>query len=174
MVNDISATLALHEGSYDIIMKIADSLSGAFASTLLEKDDLRQEIFLFCVSALPKYDGRVQLENFLRCHARNQILNVLKYNKRRKVILETVDVDDLKEVLYYEPNDHLESDELFSEIEKELTTGERKTLMKMLDGVPVVSSRRKHVREKVREIIERRAGEDQGMEQSNDSVRDRS
>jgi RNA polymerase sigma factor (sigma-70 family) len=160
MINDISAILEDHEGSLDIIMDIADAASSSYSSFSLEKEDLQQEVFLFCVSALERYDGRGPLENFLRKHAKNQILNLIRYNKRRKIINETVDVDALREVLSYEPKDVLEERELLSIIEDELSINERKILMKMLDGIPVVNSRRTYVREKVREIIIRRTGED--------------
>lgn len=169
MLNDISALLEETEGSLEIIMRIADSLSEAYRSKTLPKDDLRQEVFLFCVDAMTRYDGRAPLENFLRKHARNRILNLIRYNKRRKVLHDTVDVDSLKEVLAYNPTDRMESEELFSIINEELNTQERKVLMKMLDGVSVSVSRKNHVREKVREIIERRAGDYTGAWQSDDS-----
>jgi len=172
MSNDISAILEENEGSFELIMSIAESLSQAYSSNSLEKDDLQQEIFLFCVNAIPRYDGRVPLENFLRHHARNRLLNLIRYNKRRKVIFETVDVDTLKEVLCYKTHDTVESEEIFQILEEELTIQERKILMKMLDGIPVVSSRKNHVREKVREIIQRRTGEDQGVVEGNESATD--
>jgi DNA-directed RNA polymerase specialized sigma24 family protein len=163
MVNDISATLDKYEKSLEIIVDIAESLSSAYESNTLSKDDLYQEIFLFCVDALPNYDNRGPLENFLRHHAKNRILNLLRFNKRRKAIFETVDIDALKENLYYEPSSQLETEELFTILEEELNIQERKILMKILDGIPVVGSRKNHVREKVREIIERRTGEDKGV-----------
>jgi len=165
MLSNISEALEQHDESLEVIMDIADSLSVAYESKTLSKEDLYQEIFLFCVDALPNYDSRGPLENFLRHHAKNRILNLLRFNKRRKAIFETVDIDALKENLYYEPSDLLETQELFSILEEELNTQERKILMKILDGIPVVGSRKNHVREKVREIIERRTGENQGMGQ---------
>lgn len=167
MTNDISAILEDHIGALDIIMDIADSASSAYSSFSLEKEDLRQEVFLFCVDALERYDGISPLENFLRKHVKNRVLNLIRYNKKRKIIQETVDVDALKEVLSYEPKDILEEQELLSIIEEELSINERKVLMKMLDGIPVVNSRRTYVREKVREIIIRRTGEDPRVGQSN-------
>lgn len=169
MLNDISALLEETEGSLEIIMGIADSLSEAYRSKTLPKEDLRQEVFLFCVDAMTRYDGRAPLENFLRKHARNRILNLLRYNKRRKVLHDTIDVDSLKEVLAYNPIDRLESEELFSIVNEELSVQEWKVLMKMLDGVSVSISRKNHVREKVGEIIQRRARDYKGAWESDDS-----
>jgi hypothetical protein len=168
MLNDISALLEENKGSLDIIMRIADSLSEAYSSKILPKEDLQQEIFLFCVDAMTRYDGRAPLENFLRKHARNRLLNLIRFNKRRKVLHDTVDVDSLKEVLAYNPIDKIESDELFAILDEELSIQDRKVLMKMLDGVSVSINRKNHVREKVREIIERRAGDYTGTWQSDD------
>jgi DNA-directed RNA polymerase specialized sigma24 family protein len=168
MLNDISALLEETEGSLEIIMRIADSLSEAYSSKILPKEDLQQEIFLFCVDAMTRYDGRAPLENFLRKHARNRLLNLIRFNKRRRVLHDTVDVDSLKEVLAYNPTDRMEGDELFAIINEELNTQERKVLIRMLDGVSVSINRKNHVREKVREIIERRAGDYTRAWQSND------
>ncbi len=172
MSNDYSAILEDNKCSLAIIMDIADSLSSAYSSISLEKEDLQQEIFLFCMDALPRYDGRVPLENFLRKHSKNRILNLIRYNKRRRILFDTVDVDVLKEVLSYEPEDKLEENELFSILEEELTINERKLLMKILDGIPIVNSRKNHVREKVREIIIRRTGQDPRVGQGDECQRD--
>ena len=45
-----------------------------------EKDDLRQEAFIICMEALPRYDATRPLENFLSVHLSNRLKNFVRDN----------------------------------------------------------------------------------------------
>ena len=45
-----------------------------------EKDDLRQEAFIICMEALPRYDESRPLENFLSVHLSNRLKNFVRDN----------------------------------------------------------------------------------------------
>ena len=45
-----------------------------------EKDDLKQEAFIICMEALPRYDESRPLENFLSVHLSNRLKNFVRDN----------------------------------------------------------------------------------------------
>ncbi len=65
------------------IEKISKSLSLKFRFGYLTQADLAQEIFILAIQALKKYDRSRPLENFLRVHLRNRLINYKRDNYQR-------------------------------------------------------------------------------------------
>jgi DNA-directed RNA polymerase specialized sigma24 family protein len=59
-----------------IIARATAGLAQKYKFGFYGVDDIEQECFLFAIDALEKYDGRGPLENFLRVHIKNQLLNL--------------------------------------------------------------------------------------------------
>src|SRR5262245_40357343 len=62
------------------IEKVANALAARFASPRYPEEDVRQDVALMCLEALPRFDPArgYGLENFLYVHGRNSILNLLR------------------------------------------------------------------------------------------------
>ena len=45
-----------------------------------QADDLKQEAFIICMEALPRYDAKRPLENFLSVHLSNRLKNFVRDN----------------------------------------------------------------------------------------------
>lgn len=59
-----------------IIQKVAKKLRTSFS--YYEPDDIEQEVFIFCVELMPKWDGLRPLENFLTVAAKKKLLTFIR------------------------------------------------------------------------------------------------
>lgn len=67
-----------------IIENIVDSLACKYRMPGLDRDELAQEIRVFCLEALPRYDGsKGSLDALLYQHCRNRLLNLMRDRVRR-------------------------------------------------------------------------------------------
>ncbi len=65
------------------LTRIADSVAHEFAFGSYTPDDIRQEAVAEGLEALPRYDPDRPLENFLRVHIRNRLLNLIRKEFKR-------------------------------------------------------------------------------------------
>jgi DNA-directed RNA polymerase specialized sigma24 family protein len=72
---------------------ICNVLSSKFTFGYYERQDIRQDIFVFCMEAMPFYDGVRNLSNFLYCHAHNRCIN-LHRNKMRRTDCPCIPCDE--------------------------------------------------------------------------------
>ena len=63
-----------------IMDNVANRLASRFKFGYNSVEDMKQEARMFCIEAMPRYDGERPLENFLYIHAHNRLYN-LKRNK---------------------------------------------------------------------------------------------
>jgi DNA-directed RNA polymerase specialized sigma24 family protein len=55
-----------------------EDVTSLYSFSYYTKQDIKQEVWVFCLEALPKYDEKRKLEGFLYIHARNRVLNLLR------------------------------------------------------------------------------------------------
>ncbi len=70
----------------ETIQKVAKRFSKKFRFGYFTSEDIEQEVAVLCLQAMPKYDGRRPLENFLWTHAHHRLCNLKrdKYERRDK------------------------------------------------------------------------------------------
>ncbi len=66
-----------------VLQRIADSVAYEFAFGSFTPDDIRQQAIVEGLEGLPRFDPDRPLENFLRVHIRNRLLNLIRKESRR-------------------------------------------------------------------------------------------
>lgn len=62
------------------INKVVNRIAPKYVFYGYEVDDLKQESFIICMEALPRYDAARPLENFLSVHLSNRLKNFVRDN----------------------------------------------------------------------------------------------
>jgi DNA-directed RNA polymerase specialized sigma subunit len=62
------------------INKVVNRIAPKYVFYGYEVDDLKQESFIICMEALPRYDSARPLENFLSVHLSNRLKNFVRDN----------------------------------------------------------------------------------------------
>lgn len=65
------------------ITHLGNVMAPSFVFGAYSVADIKQEIALFCLEALPRYDPDRPLENFLRVHCQNRLTNLVRDKFRR-------------------------------------------------------------------------------------------
>ena len=64
----------------DTITLVVDRISPRYTFHGYQLDDIKQEAFILCMDALPRYDESRRLENFLSVHLSNRLKNFVRDN----------------------------------------------------------------------------------------------
>lgn len=67
-----------------VIQKVTDKIAPRYVTKSYSLDDMKQEAVIMCMEALPRYDGKRPLENFLSVHVSNRMKNFLRDNVKVK------------------------------------------------------------------------------------------
>ena len=126
-----------------------------------EKDDLRQEAFIICMEALPRYDESRPLENFLSVHLSNRLKNFVRDNhfqadedEKAKVVMpgqlanEEYLLDKREE--YVENIDYKEMSKV---LDLKLPANHRSDYLKIINDVYVPKKRKEEVLALIQEIM---------------------
>ena len=127
-----------------------------------EKDDLRQEAFIICMEALPRYDESRPLENFLSVHLSNRLKNFVRDNhfqadedEKAKVVMpgqlanEEYLLDKREE--YVENIDYKEMSKV---LDLKLPANHRSDYLKIINDVYVPKKKKEEVLFIVQTILE--------------------
>lgn len=66
------------------IQKVVDKIAPRYVTRAYSVEDMKQEAFIMCMEAIPRYDGKRPLENFLSVHVSNRMKNFLRDNVKVK------------------------------------------------------------------------------------------
>lgn len=135
----------------ETIDKVMGSLASRFKFGIHSRDDLIQQGRLIAWRAIvEKYDGKRPLENFLRVHLHNRIINFKRDNTRHEepIYLEGEPLGDR----CVEEDSHRE--EMNSIIDRELPSEYRRDYLQMREGINLPKHRRDKLIEVLRVILE--------------------
>lgn len=135
----------------DTITNVTQRLSSRYTFKHYDADDISQEGFLICLSALERFDGARPLENFLYVNLRNRLKSFIRDNYKKIVgdtILENENyiIDDPTDRASFLTNFEKKIDEL-------LTPDLRNDYLRIKDGVKLPRPRRIRLENKIRELI---------------------
>jgi DNA-directed RNA polymerase specialized sigma24 family protein len=160
-------------------LKIAESISNKLSSNIVfgynSREDIRQEVYGFCIEGLGSYDeSRGKLKTYLYLYAKRQLLNLKrdtferKYSQCKhcedgtcKLCFEREMREENKKALFngatdgsvQTTEDDIASKELFDRIDTQLPTNLRATYLKVLAKHPVSQTKKQELRDAIKEIL---------------------
>jgi DNA-directed RNA polymerase specialized sigma24 family protein len=127
-----------------------------------EVEDIKQEAFIICMEALPRYDEERPLENFLAVHLSNRLKNFVRDNyfmkdeeEKRRVVMpgqlanEEYIVDDLTD-----GQDKLDYKMMLKILDLKLSASYREDYLKIIHDAYVPKKRREEVLGFIYEVLE--------------------
>lgn len=133
----------VREEDLEVINKVVNRLSPSHVFPNYSIEDIKQEAYIMCLQALPKWDGVRPLENFLARHVRNRLNNLKrdKYyrpgceiQKEKKKLLEANGGELQNLILTSSGSDILENRELIDYIKERLTAREHPQFLRFLSN----------------------------------------
>ncbi len=128
-------------------------------------EDVKQEAFIICMEALPRYDSARPLENFLSVHLSNRMKNFVRDN-------HFVSTDDENRVKVYQPaqlehenhivdtrnkytinEEKIDYREMQKVLDKYLPASYRFDYLKMINDVYITKQRREEITEVITQIL---------------------
>jgi DNA-directed RNA polymerase specialized sigma24 family protein len=142
-----------------IIEKVTNRIAPKYVTYGYTIDDMKQEAFLMCVEALPRYDRERPLENFLSVHVSNRMKNFLRDNvkindeEKHKIIrpsqlsqdIEKMDDDDVHQRLDYK--------DMVSIVDVNIPASMRIDYLKMAHDFYVPKQRREEIGEFIKNLL---------------------
>lgn len=144
----------------EIIQKVSNKIAKKYVFLNHDLDDIKQECFIMCVNALPRYNHSIPLEHFLLCHLSNRLKNLKRdrANYRHSKILYAASIDFVPEedpafLLDNEEEDIVAEKELRKKIDMNLPAEYRKDYLALLDGQDIPVGRKTKIRKLIRNIL---------------------
>lgn len=164
----MSTSKSVSEEELQIIMKVAKRLMNKFKFGYFTAEDIFQQGVLIGIEALPNYNGKHPLENFMARHISNRLQNFKRKNyyrlgqseknkQARLNLMHPVDIDGMDEYFPLLDNmaDRLSYDEMIDCINEKLSPVLRNDFLRMMARENISMARKNKVREAISEIIER-------------------
>ena len=141
---------------------VVDRIAPKYTFYGYQRDDLKQEAFIICMEALPRYDENRPLENFLSVHLSNRLKNFVRDNhfqadedEKAKVVMpgqlanEEYLLDKREE--YVENIDYKEMSKI---LDLKLPANHRSDYLKIINDVYVPKKKKEEVLFIVQTILE--------------------
>lgn len=154
---------------FAIIDSISRYMSEKYAFAYYTPEDIYQECFILALEAMPRYDGKRPLENFLRVHLRNRLLDLrrdkfYRYESttkdfRKKLVVQPMDINDIREEdesnLVVNPQilRQLSKQEIMGILDRELEVEYRLDYLRILQGVKIDSIKKNKLVNRILEIL---------------------
>lgn len=143
-----------------IIQKVSDKIAKKYIFLNHDLEDIKQECFILCLQAIPRYNGSIPLEHFLLCHLSNRLKNLKRdrANSRHYKILYTAPIDSVPQedpcfLLENEEDDLAAERELRSKIDQNLPAEYRKDYLALISGNDIPIGRKTKIRSIIRNIL---------------------
>lgn len=160
-----------------LIQKIARQLSYKFVFGFYTRDDIEQQAFIFGLDGLERFDDERKLENFLRRHMKNRLINFkrdkyFRYEKPKKVeqfemwearnevrkrLMSPGDIELVSENQLHDPRDFFDGmnyNELVSKINAKMPPELRNDFLRVCSGVKINAERHQQIKDLVRGLLD--------------------
>jgi hypothetical protein len=152
------------EETVEIIQRVVDRTAPKYTFHAYTIADLKQEAFIICMEALPRYDGLRPLENFLAVHLSNRMKNFVRDNHFtqsddpvRINITQPAQLDESyymefdKNNITYEDIDYRDMAKL---MDIHMPPSMRLDYLKMINDVYIAKPRRDEIQMMIEDILE--------------------
>lgn len=125
-----------------------------------DPDDIRQEAFLMCVNAIPKYNGLIPLEHFLLHHLSNRLKNLKRDKanaKHAKIIyaspIHCIPQDSENFLIYDQLEENIYAKELSEKIDSVIPAEYREYYLMLINGKKIPHQIKVQIRKIVSEVL---------------------
>ena len=152
------------EETVEIIQRVVDRTAPKYTFYGYTVADMKQEAFIICMDALPRYDGERPLENFQAVHHSNRMKNIVRDNHytqsddpTRINIIQPAQLDESYYVEFdddqitYEDIDYRDMTKL---VDTHMPPDMRLDYLKMVNDVYIAKPRRDEIKSFIQNILE--------------------
>lgn len=145
------------------IQIVVDRISPRYTFPGWDLQDIKQEAFIICMSALQRYQHGNPLENFLSVNLSNRLKNLIRDNhyvkgdseEKKKIMMPGQLSKEESTKFYYDNADaQMDISNLSKVIDEELPIKYRSNYLKMVNGVNVPKKEREELVEIIKNIAE--------------------
>jgi DNA-directed RNA polymerase specialized sigma24 family protein len=150
------------------ILKVIDRIAPRYVFGYYELDDIKQESYIICLEALPKYDKSRPFENFISKHLSNRLKTLIrdKYsrskiesekhsqlNQSKKNLMDLKSADGQHKMYDEDILSKLSTQEAIEIVIKELSPSMRNNFYRLANGVSIQSAKKNALFSKIKEIL---------------------
>lgn len=150
------------------ILKVIDRIAPRYVFGYYELDDIKQESYIICLEALPKYDKSRPFENFISKHLSNRLKTLIrdKYsrsniesskheqlNQSKKNLMDLKSADGQHKMYEDDILDKLSTTEAVETLMRELPPSMRNNFYRLANGVSIQSAKKNALFSKIKEIL---------------------
>lgn len=139
------------EEVHEVFMCVIGRIAPKYTCNGFDINDIKQESYIICISAMDRYQEGRPLENFLSVNLSNRLKNFLRdnniynTNEMKKQIFNPVSLSSCAPMVEQETNDMTDINELKDAIDEILPFDMRKDYLKMLSDIPVKPKRKEEI-----------------------------
>jgi DNA-directed RNA polymerase specialized sigma24 family protein len=151
----------------ETITNVAAKLAPKYTFGYYGVDDIRQEAIMMGYEALPRYDNKRPLENFIYVHINNRLKTFKRDNyfrinagsaesiqQAKKNIMDPVSIEKVEPLKDSELLDSLHINEIRERINKHLPANLRKDYLRICSGAKVSKNTRQKIVDALKQILE--------------------
>jgi DNA-directed RNA polymerase specialized sigma24 family protein len=150
------------------ILKVIDRIAPRYVFGYYELDDIKQESYIICLEALPKYDKSRPFENFISKHLSNRLKTLIrdkysrsniesskheKLNQSKKNLMDLKSADGQHKMYEDDILEKLSTTEAVETLMRELPPSMRNNFYRLANGVSIQSAKKNALFSKIKEIL---------------------
>jgi DNA-directed RNA polymerase specialized sigma24 family protein len=150
------------------ILKVIDRIAPRYVFGYYELDDIKQESYIICLEALPKYDKSRPFENFISKHLSNRLKTLIrdkysrsniesskheKLNQSKKNLMDLKSADGQHKMYEDDILEKLSTSEAVETLMRELSPSMRNNFYRLANGVSIQSAKKNALFSKIKEIL---------------------
>lgn len=144
---------------HDTFMNVINKISPKYTFNGYDINDIKQEAYIICISAMDRYQEGRPLENFLSVNLSNRLKNLLRdnniynTNELKKQIAHPVSLSQSELIIEDMDDSTIELNEIKNIIDQYLPFDLRKDYLKLANGLPVKPKRKEEIINTIKEIL---------------------
>lgn len=144
---------------YEVFNSVIDRIAPRYTFNGYDINDIKQESYIICMSAMDRYIEGRPLENFLSVNLSNRLKNLLRdnhvynTNEQKKQVSHPTMLSETNYISFEEKEDQIEIKEIKEIIDMKLPVDMRKDYLKMIAGISIKPSRKEEIINTIKGII---------------------
>ena len=149
---------------HETFMLVINKIAPKYVFDGYDLNDIKQEAYIICISAMDRYEDGRPLENFLSVNLSNRLKNLLRdnniynTNEVKKQISHPVSLSQCSNVIDEKDFELTEWEEIKDKIDGKIPLELRKDYLKLVSGIAVKPKQKQEVISAIKEILKNEEG----------------